>query len=48
MASFSAELSEPLERFVPIGAILAVAPGREGLLVFRGELSGLEVVVAVV
>ena len=39
------EFKDPLERLVPIGAILE--GGRAGLLDFKGELSGLETVVLV-
>jgi hypothetical protein len=40
------ELREPLDRLVPIGAIFD-AGGSDGLVVLRGELSGLEAVVLV-
>ena len=44
--SLLSELREPLERFVPMGAILE--PERDGFVVFNGELSGLDVVVVFV
>ena len=40
MLSLLSELRDPLERLVPMGAILDA--GRVGLLALRGELSGLD------
>jgi len=47
LSTLLSELSDPLDRFVPIGAILLGPPGREGFVVLSGELSGLEAVVLV-
>jgi len=48
LSTLLSELSDPLDRFVPIGAILLdPPPGRDGFVVLSGELSGLDAVVLV-
>lgn len=43
LSTLSLDVSEPVDLFVPMGAIFVF--GRQGLLVFKGEDSGLDVVV---